>query len=150
MPDTHRIIGRLVRDSEAKATKNGAHFCVFTVASEHGSGEYKTVSYFNCRVWQTSNERAYNYAVKYCKKGYTVDVVGDQMTMTLYTKRDGSTGINVSLNVLCIYSLPGRKGQGTSSGKVDAEPPSDPNAPPRTGGRDIEDIPDFKVEDDWL
>lgn len=169
MPDTHRILGRLVKDAEVKETKNGKRYVQFIIASEHGYDEYKTVSFFSCKAWEATSSRAFNFLSKWGKRGYLVDIVGDQLQAEAYTKRDGTVGAAMNLNVIAVYSVPKRKTddqQGPKGGSykgvyktpVKEYPPAAPehevapediadayaaDAPPKTGGRRVDDDGDF-------
>ena len=69
------LVGRLTKDVELSATKNGKSYCRFSVASrEKGKdSEGKEITnFFNCTAW---NEKA-KLIQKFCKKGDRISLYG--------------------------------------------------------------------------
>lgn len=106
MPDTHRVVGRLVKDPDPRQTEAGVQYVQFVIASEHGANKSKNVSYFTCKVWKHVNQFAFNFARKWLKKGYVLDVIGERLVPAPFTKKDGTIGVAMNMNVLAIYSVP--------------------------------------------
>lgn len=90
MPSLNRaqIMGHMTRDSEMRYTPGGKAVTNFSLATNWGSGDNKTVEYHNCVIWD-ANERAprAQWAAK-LKKGDLVFAEGRIVTR-IWEGQDG-------------------------------------------------------------
>lgn len=71
-------------------TKNGTRTVMsFNVPADHGWGERKTATFFECEHWLPDSERAANYLTHVMGKGAKVAVVGE-FYLDPWTDRDGN------------------------------------------------------------
>jgi len=87
--------GHIGRDAELNASPNHDPVANFPLAVNVGTTKNKETMWVDCAVWGKRAEAL----TQYLTKGTKVTVMGRQKTDT-YTKRDGSTGYKLVLNVI--------------------------------------------------
>ena len=93
MSNSFSFIGRLARDAEVKSVGSST-VCEFTAATDSGFGEKKSTTWAKCTMWGSRGEKLSQYLLK----GKQVFVTGE-MSIRDYTKKDGSNGYSVEVNV---------------------------------------------------
>jgi single-strand binding protein len=76
------LVGRLVRDAEARTTKSGKNIAAFTIAVSGIEKEY--VDFIDCLAWGKTAD----VVTKYTGKGKRVGVVG-KLHINKYETKDG-------------------------------------------------------------
>lgn len=76
------LVGRLVRDAEARTTKSGKNIAAFTLAVSGIEKEY--VDFIDCLAWGKTAE----VVTKYTSKGKRVGIVG-KLHINKYETKDG-------------------------------------------------------------
>ena len=76
------LVGRLVRDAEARTTKSGKNIAAFTLAVSGIEKEY--VDFIDCLAWGKTAD----VVTKYTSKGKRVGVVG-KLHINKYETKDG-------------------------------------------------------------
>lgn len=76
------LVGRLVRDAEARTTKSGKNIAAFTIAVSGIEKEY--VDFIDCLAWGKTAD----VVTKYTSKGKRVGVVG-KLHINKYETKDG-------------------------------------------------------------
>ena len=82
------IIGRLVKEPEAKTTSNQINFCNFTIAVDRkfkDSNGQRQADFINCVAWRQTA----NFITSYFHKGSKIAVVGSIQTRT-YDDNNGN------------------------------------------------------------
>lgn len=103
--------GRLGRDAEVRTTQNGKKILNFPLAVEIGFGENKTTMWLEAALWGDRGERLAQHLVK----GKEV-VVSGSISVTEFTKRDGSKDKKLSLTVNDIQMFGGHAAKKPESG----------------------------------
>lgn len=108
MADLNKIVvvGRLVRNPEAKKAGSGKIYCTFTIASDTYAKEKKT-NFFDCIC---GNENAVNLlsSDKWFNRGDPIAVDGE-LDQVKWTGKDGKNHKDVRINVRNVYFLPKTK-----------------------------------------
>lgn len=76
------LVGRLVRDAEARTTKSGKNIAAFTLAVSGIEKEY--VDFIDCLAWGKTAD----VVTKYTSKGKRVGIVG-KLHINKYENKDG-------------------------------------------------------------
>ena len=107
------LIGRLVKDPEAKMTTTGKKVVSFSLAMNEGKSKdgADLVSYFNCSAWERTAEIVENYA----RKGTKICVVG-RLQNRSWDKPDGTKGYATDIIASEIELLSARGETGESGG----------------------------------
>lgn len=87
--------GHIGRDGELNKSPNHDPVCNFPLAVNVGTTNNKDTMWIDCALW---GKRAESLA-QWLTKGKKVTVVGRQ-TVDTYSKKDGSTGYKIVLNVI--------------------------------------------------
>lgn len=88
-------------------TKNGTRTVVtITVPVDHGWGERKQTTFYDCDHWMPESEKGVNYLSHVLGKGAKVAIVGEPCPPRPWTGRDGNQHISnpvdvKELDVLC-------------------------------------------------
>lgn len=104
------LVGRLVRDAEARTTKSGKNIAAFTLAVSGIEKEY--VDFIDCLAWGKTAE----VVTKYTSKGKRVGVVG-KLHINKYETKDGEKRSRAEVIVNSIQLLSSAE----ASKKEDAE-----------------------------
>lgn len=104
------LVGRLVRDAEARTTKSGKNIAAFTLAVNGIEKEY--VDFIDCLAWGKTAD----VVTKYTNKGKRVGVVG-KLHINKYETKDGEKRSRAEVIVNSIQLLSGAE----ASKKEDAE-----------------------------
>lgn len=104
------LVGRLVRDAEARTTKSGKNTAAFTIAV--GGIEKEYVDFIDCLVWGKTAE----VVTKYTSKGKRVGIVG-KLHINKYETKDGEKRSRAEVIVNSIQLLSSAE----ASKKEDAE-----------------------------
>jgi len=89
----HIIIGNLTRDPEAKVTKDGVNYTVFTVAvNRRGAGNKDEAEFIDVTVWRGLAETC----AKYLKKGRKVACVGESRAYG-WIRQNGEPGAKIEM-----------------------------------------------------
>lgn len=78
------IIGRLTRDPELRATREGVQVCTFNVAVNRKIMDMDKTTFFKVNAWRNLAENC----AKYLQKGRLVGVIGE-VDVETYKTRDG-------------------------------------------------------------
>ena len=78
------IIGRVTRDPELRATKDGTQVCTFRMAVNKKAKDVERTTFFKVTAWRSLAE----ICAKYLAKGRQVSVIGE-VDVSTYTGRDG-------------------------------------------------------------
>lgn len=105
------LTGRLTKDIELKATREGISVCNFSLAVEqsYGKGEKKT-NFINCQAWKTTAE----ILDKYCSKGSLIGVEGSIQTRS-YDNQQGQSVYVTEVLANKITFLETKKQENTNS-----------------------------------
>ena len=105
------LTGRLTKDIELKATREGTSVCNFSLAVEqsYGKGEKKT-NFINCQAWKTTAE----ILDKYCGKGSLIGVEGSIQTRS-YDNQQGQKVFVTEVLANKITFLETKKQENTNS-----------------------------------
>lgn len=88
------IIGNLGGDTEMKYTPGGDPVTSFSVASNDGSGDKKTTTWYKVSVWGKQAEACHQYL----KKGSLVAVVASRLKVSPYlSKQDGQPAASIEV-----------------------------------------------------
>lgn len=80
-------------------TKNGARqVMTFSLPADHGWGERKVSTFFECEYWMPTTERGINYIAHSMGKGAKVAVEGEPY-LNRFKKQDGTEYISVRVDV---------------------------------------------------
>jgi single-strand DNA-binding protein len=132
MSNNISVIGRLVRDGEAKQAGSTALY-EFTVADSQGYGDKKTTNWFKCQLWGKQAESA---VTQYLVKGAQVAIFGE-LTLREFVNKEGAKQISAEIRVNKIELLGGKQ-----EGQAPAQQQAKPAQPaPNNGGFD-----DFESE----
>lgn len=101
--------GRVGRDAELRTTNTGKKVLGFTLANETGFGERKKTQWADCQIWGPRAEALANFI----KKGDKLTVSGE-LTLEEFTRRDGTPGSKLSLDVKEVELDGSRKQSGDS------------------------------------
>lgn len=104
------LVGRLVRDAEARTTKSGKNIAAFTLAVSGIEKEY--VDFIDCLAWGKTAE----VVTKYTSKGKRVGIVG-KLHINKYETKDGEKRSRAEVIVNSIQLLSSAE----ASKKEDAE-----------------------------
>lgn len=104
------LVGRLVRDAEARTTKSGKNIAAFTIAVSGIEKEY--VDFIDCLAWGKTAD----VVTKYTSKGKRVGVVG-KLHINKYETKDGEKRSRAEVIVNSIQLLSSAE----ASKKEDAE-----------------------------
>lgn len=104
------LVGRLVRDAEARTTKSGKNIAAFTLAVSGIEKEY--VDFIDCLAWGKTAD----VVTKYTGKGKRVGVVG-KLHINKYETKDGEKRSRAEVIVNSIQLLSSAE----ASKKEDAE-----------------------------
>lgn len=104
------LVGRLVRDAEARTTKSGKNIAAFTLAVNGIEKEY--VDFIDCLAWGKTAD----VVTKYTNKGKRVGVVG-KLHINKYETKDGEKRSRAEVIVNSIQLLSSAE----ASKKEDAE-----------------------------
>ena len=104
------LVGRLVRDAEARTTKSGKNIAAFTIAVSGIEKEY--VDFIDCLAWGKTAE----VVTKYTSKGKRVGIVG-KLHINKYETKDGEKRSRAEVIVNSIQLLSSAE----ASKKEDAE-----------------------------
>lgn len=104
------IVGRLVRDAEARTTKSGKNIAAFTLAVSGIEKEY--VDFIDCLAWGKTAD----VVTKYTGKGKRVGIVG-KLHINKYETKDGEKRSRAEVIVNSIQLLSSAE----ASKKEDAE-----------------------------
>ena len=104
------LVGRLVRDAEARTTKSGKNIAAFTLAVSGIEKEY--VDFIDCLAWGKTAD----IITKYTSKGKRVGVVG-KLHINKYETKDGEKRSRAEVIVKSIQLLSSAE----ASKKEDAE-----------------------------
>lgn len=121
----HFIIGNLTRDPEAKTTKDGRNYTVFTVAvNRRGANKKDEAEFIDVTTWDGLAETCQ----KYLKKGRKVAVIGESRAYG-WLRQNGDPGAKIELNARDVEFLGGGTGAAHepeapawAGGGSDAEP----------------------------
>lgn len=117
------VSGGLTRDSELKTTANGKDVLEFSLAVSDGQGDYKKVSYWNCKMWGDRAAKLHQYFVK----GTRLLVEG-KPELRQYEAKDGSgKRISPDIFVTDFEFMGGKKEQSSSDAFTDAGITSEPD-----------------------
>ena len=115
------LIGNLTKDPEQKMSPKGHTVINFTVADNSKNSDKQDVTtFFRCTKW--GDDR---FIMTYLKKGSAVMVTGALEPPRIYTDKDGSSKISMSMLVNDVQFLPGRKDPDASSGPQTHRAPAD-------------------------
>lgn len=104
------LVGRLVRDAEARTTKSGKNIAAFTIAVSGIEKEY--VDFIDCLAWGKTAD----VVTKYTGKGKRVGIVG-KLHINKYETKDGEKRSRAEVIVNSIQLLSSAE----ASKKEDAE-----------------------------
>jgi single-strand DNA-binding protein len=104
------LVGRLVRDAEARTTKSGKNIAAFTIAVSGIEKEY--VDFIDCLAWGKTAD----VITKYTSKGKRVGIVG-KLHINKYETKDGEKRSRAEVIVNSIQLLSSAE----ASKKEDAE-----------------------------
>lgn len=104
------LVGRLVRDAEARTTKSGKNIAAFTLAVSGIEKEY--VDFIDCLAWGKTAD----VVTKYTSKGKRVGIVG-KLHINKYETKDGEKRSRAEVIVNSIQLLSSAE----ASKKEDAE-----------------------------
>lgn len=104
------LVGRLVRDAEARTTKSGKNIAAFTLAVSGIEKEY--VDFIDCLAWGKTADAV----TKYTSKGKRVGIVG-KLHINKYETKDGEKRSRAEVIVNSIQLLSSAE----ASKKEDAE-----------------------------
>lgn len=104
------LVGRLVRDAEARTTKSGKNIAAFTIAVDGIEKEY--VDFIDCLAWG----KIADVVTKYTSKGKRVGIVG-KLHINKYETKDGEKRSRAEVIVNSIQLLSSAE----ASKKEDAE-----------------------------
>lgn len=104
------LVGRLVRDAEARTTKSGKNIAAFTLAVSGIEKEY--VDFIDCLAWGKTAD----VITKYTSKGKRVGIVG-KLHINKYETKDGEKRSRAEVIVNSIQLLSSAE----ASKKEDAE-----------------------------
>jgi single-strand DNA-binding protein len=104
------LVGRLVRDAEARTTKSGKNIAAFTIAVSGIEKEY--VDFIDCLAWGKTAD----VVTKYTSKGKRVGIVG-KLHINKYETKDGEKRSRAEVIVNSIQLLSSAE----ASKKEDAE-----------------------------
>lgn len=80
-------------------TKNGARTVMsFNVPADHGWGDGKTSTFFECEYWMPTSDRGQNYITHAMGKGAKVAVEGEPY-LNKWTGKDGADRYSVRVDV---------------------------------------------------
>lgn len=80
-------------------TKNGARqVMTFSLPADHGWGERKVSTFFECEYWMPTTERGINYIAHSMGKGAKVAVEGEPY-LNRFKKQDGTEYVSVRVDV---------------------------------------------------
>lgn len=92
------IVSQMPRYREVQ-TKNGARQVMsFNVPADHGWGDGKTATFFECEYWMPTSDRGVNYITHAMGKGAKVAVVGEPYRNE-WTGKDGGTRVSIRVDV---------------------------------------------------
>ena len=118
------VIGHLGRDPETRATNGGKPMCTFPLAVEgprkNGDGEAETV-WFDVVTFNKTAE----ICPQYLAKGSKVLVEGKLNAPRTFERRDGETGVALSLWADRVQFLDSRRRDGQAEGGPAAEASDD-------------------------
>ena len=97
------VIGRLVRNPEARKAGSGKMYCIFTIASDVYAKEKKT-NFFDC-ICGNENTVKLLTSDKWFNKGDPLAVDGE-LDQVKWTGKDGKNHRDVRINVRSVYFLP--------------------------------------------
>ena len=81
-------------------TKNGTRTVMsFNVPADHGWGERKTTTFFECEHWLPDSERGANYLTHVMGKGAKVAVLGEPYIHS-WTAKDGTEKSSIRVDVI--------------------------------------------------
>mgnify|MGYP003677838103 FL=1 len=86
--------GNLTRDATMNTTSKGTKVCGFSVAVNVGYGDRQTTHFVDCSIWAKRGETL----APMLEKGTSV-IVGGEMKLETYPKKDGTEGTSLRLNV---------------------------------------------------
>lgn len=92
--NTFMCVGRIGRDAETRKTKNGDEVTSFSLATNVGYGENKTVIWVDCSIW---GNRGVTLQPN-LKKGSEITVSGE-LSEREYTNKEGVVVKSLSLRV---------------------------------------------------
>lgn len=107
------ISGRLGSPAEVRTTQAGKKVTSFEVAQDLGFGEKKKTIWIKCAWWGDRGEKVAQYLVK----GTHVSVLGRIAEVEAFTKRDGSAGSALKIDVIDLELLGGGKKDSEQSGQ---------------------------------
>jgi single-strand DNA-binding protein len=89
---TITIVGHAGKDADLRTTQSGEKVAGFSVAVKNRKDE---TTWYECAAWGKTAE---NYVGPYLKKGSVVFLVGEP-SLNIFTKRDGTVGASIRINV---------------------------------------------------
>lgn len=130
------IVSQMPRYRDVQ-TKNGTRTVAsFSVPADHGWGDRKETTFFECEHWMPDSDKGRNYLSHALGKGARVAIVGEPYRNE-WTAKDGSTRTSIRVDVRDLDIL-----QAAPSEEVKDEPQGGSNAP-QNGSQDVydDDIP---------
>lgn len=126
------ISGRLGSPAEVRSTQAGKKVTSFEIAVDLGFGDKKKTTWVKCAWWGDRGEKV----AQYLTKGTEVSVLARLADLEAFTKRDGSAGAAIKVDVIELKLHGGGKkddtgqdaGGGTGKG-WDAPPDLDDEIP---------------------
>ena len=117
-------------------TKNGARqVMTFSLPADHGWGERKVSTFFECEYWMPTSERGISYIAHSMGKGAKVAVEGEPYANE-WTDREGNKRTSVRVDVRSLDIL-------TAAPAVDVK--EEDGAPIRTAQNGSEDVYDEDI-----
>lgn len=114
-------------------TKNGTRTVMsFNVPADHGWGDRKSSTFFECEHWLPDSERGANYLTHVMGKGAKVAVTGEPYLHS-WTGKDGNERYSVRVDVSALDVL-----SPAPAVEVKDEPRDAPSAP-QNGSQDVYD-----------
>jgi len=113
--NVYTFSGDIPRPAEQRRTQSDKAVVSFTVPVKSGFGDNEVTTWVDCTLW---GKKAESRLHEYLKKGTYVVVTGEAKLET-FTKKDGTNGAKLSVNVREV-SLGGGKSQDGGFGQSDS------------------------------
>lgn len=84
LADSHVVMGRLGRNPDVRATKNGNRVITFSIATDVGFGESRDTTWYSCTLWESVSPRAFAFMERYGQKGGLWVVCGKNLKLDSY------------------------------------------------------------------
>ena len=130
MSSVYVCSGNVTRDATLNTTTNGTKVCGFLIAVNVGFGDRASTHFVDCSIWAKRGETLHPMLTK-----GTPVIVSGEMKLESYTKKDGTQGQSIRLNV---SSFDFQQRQKENSGSSGGNPQNYGNADQLT-----EEIPEF-------